>query len=224
MTDDPQKGSLVAIPAFNAAARLGPVIRACRELGFEVFVVDDGSTDGTGECARAAGADGARHERNRGKGAAIRTALEAFRKSERSFLVLMDADGQHDPLRIPDFVACARRTGADLVIGNRMAGARRMPWVRRATNRFMSWLIGRMAGCRVPDTQCGFRLVSRQFAEKFRPTTERYELESEMLIQAGRLGLRIESIPIPTVYAGEASHIHPLIDTLRFLRLVFRYL
>ena len=99
-----------------------------------------------------------------------------------------------------------------------------MPAVRRWTNQFTSWVVGRLAGCPIPDSQCGYRLVSRNFVERFRPTTSRFDLESEMLIQAGRLGMKIESVSISTIYKGQPSHIHPLWDTIRFFKLVVRYL
>ena len=84
----------------------------------------------------------------------------------------------------------------------------------------MSFLVGQ----KIPDTQCGYRLISLAFAKKFHPTTSRFDLESEMLIQARRLGMKIESIPIPTIYTDQSSHIQPLADTFRFIKLILRYL
>jgi len=215
---------LVAIPAYNEEKRIESVVRSCLATGSEVWVIDDGSMDLTAESAQKAGGVVIRHEKNMGKGKAIRTALDAFMRSEHEFLIFMDADGQHDPSFIPVFVQCARHSSAGIMVGNRMHSTVNMPLVRRWTNQFMSWLISCLAGRRIPDTQCGYRLVSRAFVERFRPTTNRFELESEMLIQAGKLGFAVESVPISTVYAGEASHIHPFVDTLRFICMVIRYL
>jgi len=214
---------VVAIPALNEEKHIGRVVQACIASGAEVWVVDDGSIDRTAEMVRQAGGRVIQHPRNLGKGMAIRTALDAFARSDREFLIFLDADGQHDPAFLQSFVDRAAASSAGIVLGNRIDDARRMPFVRRCTNRFMSWLISRLAGQCMPDTQCGYRLVSRAFARQFRPTTSRFELESEMLIQAGRLGFRIESVPISTIYRGEKSHIHPLPDTLRFFRMIFRY-
>jgi len=219
----PLSGVVVAIPACNEQARIGTVVGGCKARGIEIWVVDDGSSDRTADQARRAGARVFSHEKNLGKGMAIRTAMREFLKSSHDFLVFMDADGQHDPAHLPAFVETARSTGAALVVGNRMGAAEDMPWVRRLTNRFMSRVVSCFARQRVPDSQCGYRLVNREFAARFRPTTSRFDLESEMLIQAGRLNLRIESVPITTIYQKQASHIRPLRDTLRFLKLLARY-
>ena len=221
MTEVPPRGNAaVAIPAFNEAPRLANVIRGCRLVGLEIWVVDDGSTDGTGEIARREGAEVLRHERNLGKGAAIRTALTRFLASERRSLVFMDADGQHDPRFVADFL----RVGAtaDLVLGNRMANPGPMPLVRRWTNLTMSRLLEWVCGVPIPDSQCGYRLLSRRFAEAFHPTTAHFELESEMLVQAARLGFQIGEVSIPTVYGRAPSHIRPLRDTLRFFRFLLK--
>lgn len=216
MTEVPPRGNAaVAIPAFNEASRLANVIRGCRGFGLEVWVVDDGSTDATAEVAQREGAEVLRHERNLGKGAAIRTALRRFHESGLERLVLMDADGQHDPAFLPTFLRAGE--AADLVLGNRMADPGPMPLVRRLTNRTMSWLLGLLCGTPIPDSQCGYRLLSRRFAEAFHPTTAHFELESEMLVQATRLGFRIGAVPIPAVYGRAPSHIRPFRDTLRFL-------
>ena len=86
----------------------------------------------------------------------------------------------------------------------------------------MSWLVSLVAGQRVPDTQCGYRLIKRELLDKFDLHTANYEIESEMLIQAARLGAKIDSVPIKTVYTGTKSRINPLRDTLRFIRYIFK--
>jgi glycosyltransferase involved in cell wall biosynthesis len=213
---------IVAIPACNEESRIGAVVRGCREQGVEVWVVDDGSRDATAARSREAGARVIRHEQNVGKGMAIRTALAEFVGGDADFLVFLDADGQHDPAHLPEFVRRGVETGAALVVGNRMSHAEAMPRIRRWTNRTMSWIVSRLAGREVPDSQCGFRLVTREFAQRFRPTTAHFDLESEMLVVAGREGMRVEFVEIRTIYAGESSHIRPVRDTLRFLRFLWR--
>lgn len=213
---------IAAIPAFNEEVRIEGVVKGCLAQGVEVWVVDDGSWDATVARAGEAGARVIRHGRNGGKGMAIRTAFAEFLKSSSDYLITLDADGQHDPSHLPEFIRKAVATGAGIVVGNRMRHRESMPRVRRWTNQTMSWLISRLAGQDIPDTQCGYRLVTRAFAEQFRPTTAHFELESEMLVQAGRLGMRIETVEIRTIYAGEASHIHPVRDTLRFLKFLWK--
>lgn len=212
------------IPAFNEAERIATVIARARPHVSEVVVVDDGSEDETGPVARAAGAVVLTHSQNRGKGAAIVTALEYFAQTDAPLAVFLDADGQHAPEEIPKFIEAAHRTSADLIVGNRMSQTCHMPRLRLLTNRLTSWLTSRLAGQRIPDSQCGYRLLRREVLTALRLSGERFEAETEMLIQAGRGGYSILSIPVQTIYEpGRQSRIRPLRDTVRFLRLVWRY-
>ncbi len=220
----PERKVLALIPAYNEAGRVAEVVAAAARAVSRVVVIDDGSADATGEVARQAGAEILRHAHNRGKGAAIATALEYLRRSDAEYGVLLDADGQHDPAEIGKLVAAADEFRADVVVGNRMRATHDMPRVRRATNRFTSWVTSKLAGQDIPDSQCGFRLLRRTVVDSLKLTTGRFETETEMLIQAGRAGHRIVTVPIRTIYEGQASHIHPVRDTLRFFRLVLRYL
>ncbi len=214
---------IALIPAFNEAQRVGAVVTQARAHVAEVVVVDDGSADATSAVARAAGATVLAHSQNRGKGAAIVTALDYFRQSGAEAAILLDADGQHDPSEIPKFVAAAAATGADLVVGTRLADTKRMPWARLLANRVTSWVTSRLAHQRVIDSQCGFRLVRRPVLADLHLTLGRFETETEMLIQAGRAGHKIASVPVRTIYEGQPSHIHPGRDTVRFLRLAAKY-
>lgn len=217
-------GVIALIPAYNEAERIGRVIQQARAHVTEVVAIDDGSADQTSTVAREAGATVLRHEQNKGKGATILTGLDYFRRSVAEYAILLDADGQHDPAEIPKFVEEARRTGAGIVCGTRMEDTKEMPVVRKWTNRFTSWLTGKLARQPVPDSQCGYRLVARAVLPDLKLSTVRFETETEMLIQAGRAGHKIVSVPIRTIYvAGRNSHIQPCRDTVRFFRLVRKY-
>ena len=215
---------IALIPAYNEVARVGEVVTQARPQVDEVIVIDDGSDDGTAAAAEKAGAKVLRHEQNRGKGGAIATALDYFGRSDAEFAILLDADGQHDPAEIAKFVETAGREQADIVVGTRMGDTGDMPVVRRLTNEFTSWVTSRLAGQRIPDSQCGYRLLRRNVLEDLRLSTARFETETEMLIQAARAGHRIISIPIRTIYeSGHTSHIHPVRDTIRFFTFVRKY-
>jgi glycosyltransferase involved in cell wall biosynthesis len=217
--------TLALIPAYNEAARVGNVVAGARRHADEVVVVDDGSVDDTAAVAEKAGAKILRHGQNQGKGRAIATALDYFGRSGAEFAVLLDADGQHDPAEIPKFVEAARREEADVVVGNRMADTKDMPLVRKLTNQITTWMTVRLARQRIPDSQCGYRLLRRNVLKDLQFSTGHFETETEMLIQAGRAGHKIASLPIRVIYGDEAraSHIHPVRDTVRFFRLVARY-
>ncbi len=215
---------IALIAAHNEAARVGEVVAKTSRQVDEVVVIDDGSVDGTASVAEKAGAKVLRHEQNRGKGGAIATALDYFGHSDAELAILLDADGQHDPAEIAKFVETADHEKADIVVGNRMGDTGAMPVVRRLTNEFTSWVTSKLARQRIPDSQCGYRLLRRSILGDLRLSTARFETETEMLIQAARAGHKIISIPIRTIYeTGHASHIHPLRDTIRFFTFVRKY-
>jgi glycosyltransferase involved in cell wall biosynthesis len=213
---------LAVVPAYREAERIADVVRRAGEH-VPCLVVDDGSPDATAEAARQAGAEVVSHEVNRGKGAALKTGFAWARERGYHGAVTLDGDGQHDPASIPAFVAAAA-DGADVVVGRRADWAEHgMPWIRRATNRVTSWWVSRLAGCRVTDSQCGYRYISVKAWFDALPATDSYDAESEILIRAGRLGYNVREVPVPTIYAGEVSKIKPVAETLRFVRLVLRY-
>lgn len=212
------------IAAYHEEAHVGKVAERSRSQLDHVLVVDDGSTDSTAERAREGGAEVVVHPQNRGKGEAIKTGLRHWLvQPQIEFVVLLDADGQHSPDEIGRFLQAASRSDAGLFVGTRINDLRSMPFVRRKVNRYMSRRISRACGQEVPDTQCGYRMVHRALAPHLLVGTSRFDYETEMLFIASRQGFRIASVPISTIYSDEVSSIHPLRDTIRFLRLIRRY-
>ncbi|HUB68537.1 MAG TPA: glycosyltransferase family 2 protein [Candidatus Methylacidiphilales bacterium] len=204
---------LVIIPARNEAASIGRVVRGCCRAGFAVRVIDDTSSDGTALLARQAGADvvslaGSCH----GKTAALRHALAQL-PDQAEWLFFLDGDGQHDPDDLERFWEA--RHGADLVVGNRLPDAARMPWLRRWTNRAMSALL-RQSG--VADSQCGYRLVRRSWLGSWRPAGQHFQFETEMALLAASRSCRVVNLPIAATYGGEKSKIVPWRDALNFAR------
>ncbi len=214
------------VPAYNAAAHLGEVVeRLRRHVPREaIFVVDDGSTDATATVARDCGARVIVHGENRGKGAALDTGIREAARAGYEFVVTLDADGQHDPDDIPALVEAAERERADIVVGNRLAAPEGMPALRLWTNRVTSRVVSALARTSVADSQNGFRLIRTDVYLQLGVRSRRYEAESELLIRAGRMGARIASAPVRTIYGEEKSAIHPVVDTWRFVRLVVRAL
>jgi glycosyltransferase involved in cell wall biosynthesis len=214
----------VVIPAFNEEKHIGDVVSRTHATIDNVLVVDDGSSDATAERAREAGAEVIVHPKNRGKGETIKTGLRHWLERQFDFVIILDADGQHRPEEIDRFIDVAVSAAAPkLILGNRMNDVSSMPLVRRIVNRYMSNKISRLCGQKIPDTQCGFRMLHRQLIPDLLDGADRFEYETEMLIVASRKGLRIESVPITTVYSDEVSSIHPVRDTLRFFLLMRRY-
>jgi len=208
----------VVIPCLNEATAIEAIVRATREHLPTVIVVDDGSADDTAERAARAGAEVLRHDRQQGKGAALQTGLGRANQRGFAWAMTLDGDGQHSPEDIPAFLQHAGRTGTALVIGNRMGDAGRMPWLRRQVNRWMSRRLSRLAGCDLPDTQCGFRLFKLDAWSRLPISTRHFEIESEMLLAFVGAGHRVEFIPIQVIYKAEQSKIHPWRDTVRWFR------
>src|ERR1700693_4340846 len=149
---------LAIIPPYCEGRFIGQVVRQALQYVRTVLVVDDGSPDNTATEAKAAGAKVIRHSTNLGKGAALKTGLDYAVSIGADFFLFLDADGQHDPSEIPVLIDAINRSNADLVVGNRMGNLKSMPIIRRWTNLFMSWQIGRICKIPIPDSQCGFRL------------------------------------------------------------------
>ena len=219
----PRRDVCVIIPCYNEARTIARLIRAVKAHVTDVLVIDDCSTDGTAAQARAAGAIILSHARNMGKGVALKTGFTAAAKMKFKAAITLDGDGQHDSTEIPLFIEAYDRGNCALVIGNRMNDTRTMPRVRRITNRFSSWVISRMVGVPISDTQCGFRLIGLDFWQAVRLDSSRFDLESEILIKACRSGARISQVQIRTIYFGtDESKINPVLDTLRFFQLLWR--
>lgn len=213
----------VVIPAFHEEKHIADVVNRTRKELKNVLVVDDGSSDETSDRARDAGAEVIRHSQNQGKGETIKTGLRHWLEKGMSWVFILDADGQHRPEEIDNFMQAALIDGATLLVGNRMNDTSRMPLVRRMVNRYMSRRISKVCGQEIPDTQCGFRLVNRALIPDILGGTARFDYETEMLMIASSRGHRIESVPISTVYSDEVSSIHPIRDTIRFFKLMKRY-
>jgi glycosyltransferase involved in cell wall biosynthesis len=209
------------IPAYQAAARLGEVLLRLRALEPppEVLVVDDGSRDATAEVARQGGARVLSFAGNRGKGHALLAGFAVLRE-EFDGVVTLDADGQHPPECLPDF-ARAAEAGADLVLGRR-ARTPDMPFSRRFANGFSSGWATWLAGQTISDSQCGYRLHSARLLATTPLTPGRYEVETELVVRAARLGYRLAEVEIPTVYGEEKSQIHALRDVPRIVGTLVR--
>jgi len=188
------------------------------------LVIDDGSTDQTARIAQEAGAIVLESRRNLGKGASLLRGFDFCLKRNYAAVITMDGDGQHRTQDIKVFLEAADKEDAQIFVGNRMHRPKGMPILRWLTNIFMSWVISWVIRQKVADSQCGFRLIRREVLENIKLESKKYEIESEILIRAGRQGFKISSVPIESIYRGEKSQINPFIDTLRFIRFIIREL
>jgi len=218
--------TLVIVPCKNLENHVGNVVRAIDALGLglDVLVVNDGSTDETTSTARTAGAAVVEHAVNMGKGVALKTGFDYALEHDYEAVITMDGDEQHDAATIPAFLKALESGEWDVVVGSRMSEVKDMPGIRIWTNQTTSRVISLLARQGIPDSQSGYRIIRTTVLKGMELITKRYDTESEILIRAGRRGFRIGSIPIESIYTNGISHINPVVDTLRFLRLVWRSL
>lgn len=209
------------MPARDEAPRIANVVEGARRH-LPVVVVDDGSGDGTGDAARAAGAEVLRHPACRGKGEALRTGFREALARGASAVVTLDGDGQHDPVEIPRFLDAWREAGADLIVGAR--DFRAMPPARRLANTLGRRVLRWAAGADLPDNQSGYRLASRRLMEAMLEggTEPGFGFEVEEIVLCLSRGWPIRWVPIRTIYGEETSHIRPSAHVARFLRLARR--
>ena len=212
------------IPAYNEEKNIGSLVRGLLSMIKNVVVVDDGSSDRTARRARESGAVVLRYQLCRGKGAALRMGYDFCLSQGFDAVLNLDGDGQHDWREAEKFFKIAAESKTGIIIGNRMGDIKGMPRLRLLTNRVTSSIISFLVKQKIEDSQCGYRLVQRPVLEKVKLCTAHFDTESELLIKAGRLGFKIISVPIDTIYRGEVSKINRVLDTCRFIRLIWRSL
>lgn len=218
----------IIIPAYHPESGHLPellerITRTAYRQGTRITIVDDGSVPPIRLPAGYPMATVLRHPRNFGKGAALKTGFGYLLKNTRvNWIATLDADLQHPPEKIPEFLEAARAASWDLVVGYRQRDPRRMPPHRILSNSLTSLIISLLTGTLVRDSQCGFRLIHRRVLEQIQLSENRFHLESEMLIKAGWSRFRIGFVAIPTIYNGQKSAISHVADTLNFISLIGR--
>jgi len=214
----------VLIPAYRARATVGELVSRLRSLHptLPVLVVDDGSGDGTDEVARKAGAQVMALPVNGGKGTALAAGFDLAAGQGWEWVIAMDADGQHPPEEVCRFLSYSPSDRCGLVVGARELRPRSMPWPRVCSNRLTTFLLELQAGCRLWDSQCGFRMYRLGAVRSAQlPRTGRFEWESGALVRMAGSGWAVERVGISTLYGPVGSHIRPWRDTARFVRLWF---
>ena len=212
------------IPALNAERTISRIVAESRRHIEPVVVIDDGSSDATGDAAASVGATVLRHLGNRGKGAALKTGFAWALANGFDAVITLDADGQHLPREIGKFIEEWRASGADLIIGGRSHLFEQMLARRRNANRFSAWSISKFSGVAITDSQSGFRLYSANVLRNVSLRTDGFDMESEVIVLAGKRGFRIVTIPIELGFVDgvATSHYKPLKDTLRIAWTVIR--
>lgn len=206
--DDQQK-IVVIIPCFNEEATIGSVIVKARKYADEIVVIDDGSADGTVKVAKDIGATVISHRMNLGKSAAIKTGFKYALKTDFSFAVTLDGDGQHDAHEIPRMITQLHEKNSDVVIGLRSGKRTEMPLYRRVGKRVLDYATSLGNGGMVTDSQSGFRVFSKKALMGITPKLRgsAFSTESEQLMIASDLGFSVDTFPITCKYhsVGDGS-------------------
>jgi glycosyltransferase involved in cell wall biosynthesis len=216
----------IIIPAFNAESTISGVLEEVGGLGFPLLVVNDGSTDSTGDLLDRLTVTKIRHPVNMGKGAALRSGFAWAVKNGFTGVITLDSDGQHDPTAIPFVAATAEKEGFDLLIASRKSQFEQMSGLRKYWNRFGVWCFLKRTGFSVDDSQSGFRFYSSRLLREIELTSTGYEMEMEILMKAWRNGFRVGSIPVAARVAdGRAtSHYRPVRDTWKICMTFLKYM
>jgi glycosyltransferase involved in cell wall biosynthesis len=198
---------LTALPVYNEVRYVDAVLDEVSEYSPEILVVDDGSTDGTGELLAARNdIHVVRHPQNRGYGAGLKTAFDFASRNGYEYLVTIDCDGQHEPQRIPEFVSACE--GVDIVSGSRylqqFAGDSRPPADRQRINQQITEELNRRLGLELTDAFCGFKAYRVSALRTLRLTETGYAMPIELWVQAVAAGLTMIELPVPLIYLDES--------------------
>ncbi|MBN2279159.1 MAG: glycosyltransferase family 2 protein [Candidatus Marinimicrobia bacterium] len=210
----------VIVPVYNDHQKLSSLVGQIRNLfpSLMIILVDDGSED---KVDRIEDTILLRHEKNLGKGEAIRTGIRYALTSGCDYAIFMDADLQHEPASLQDFMDIQIQTNADLVLGKRDFNFHNMPFLRYLSNTITSKLISLRTGKKISDSQCGFRLMKLLSFDFTNYKYAGFQLESEILIRCLLAEKKVKEVPIPTKYSNEKSSINYIPDTLKFIKLYF---
>ena len=216
----------IVIPAFNEARTIRAVAeRALRESSL-VVVVDDGSTDETCNALAGLPVVVVRHDRNRGKAAALWTGFDVALTSEADYVATLDGDGQHDAVDLRRLAVEAGKHPHSIIIGARLIDRVNAPFGRRIANAFADFWISWAAGYPIADSQSGERIYPAQLLRLIEAAHDRrssFTFESEVLIRGACLGYSSVSVPIRTIYmgaSGRQSHFRPVRDVWRIVLMV----
>lgn len=214
----------IVIPAYNEAATIRDIAERALRHGKAVIVVDDGSRDGTARALEGLAVQLLRNEENQGKAAALWRGAQAALANGVDAVITLDGDGQHVPEDIPRLIAVAQQNPGSIVIGARLADRHAIPKLRYFANRVAVFVLSWACGQRLDDSQSGFRIYPAELLRVLVIPHDRahsFVFESEVLIEAARLGHPCVMVPIAAIYrpGARASHFRHL-DALRIARMV----
>jgi glycosyltransferase involved in cell wall biosynthesis len=208
-----QPKTIAAIPCYNEERHIGDIVDEANKYVDQVIVIDDGSSDNTAQVAEAAGALVIRHKVNKGKGMAINTAFKWARENYVQAVVLLDGDGQHEPMDIPYVVTPVLEGKVDVVVGSRFLSTKnRIPRYRTMGQHVLTFVTNLSSGLKLTDCQSGFRAFSGRAIDALYFTQPRPgDVECEMQFLMNENQLRVAEVPITVNYDDRAKR-NPVIQ------------
>ncbi len=200
---------IVGMPAYNEENYVGSVVLQARQFADEVVVVDDGSSDRTAQVARLAGATVVQHRKNSGYGATVQTVLAEAKKRNPDVLVLLDADGQHNPEEISS-LAGTIFAGSDVAVGSRKLKSEDIPAYRKLGQNVISYFTRVLSRSTLSDTESGFRAFSRRALNVLEPKEQGMAISAETISEATAKGLKVAEVPVSAIYTGDGSTLNPV--------------
>lgn len=198
--------TVACIPAFNVANQISDVIKKSQKFVDIVIICDDGSSDTTSTNAELSGALVIKHEKNRGKGAALKTLFQKAKELEADIIITIDGDGQFLPEEITKLSEPIKTNQFDVVIGNRFLDKHEMPAYRKIGNKMLDKFTKLAADLPFEDTQSGFRAYSKNAIEKISFSTNGFGVDSEILVDAVNKGLKVTEQYVTVIYdTGEKT-------------------
>ena len=192
--------TIACIPAFNEATGIAKLIKKTLEYVDGVIVCDDGSTDDTAQIAKLAGATVIKHEKNHGKGYALRSLFEHSLENDADIIVTIDGDGQFLPEEIPFLLKSLEENHLDIVVGYRFGDKTEMPKYRKVGNKLLDSVTKLASDIGIRDTQSGFRCYTRKAIELIQFKNNGFAADSEILINASKKGLSIGEQKVTVIY------------------------
>ena len=207
MNKDSNKQILAIIPCYNEEVTIGSVVLKTKRYVNQVLVVDDGSTDDTVRVAKEAGAIIISHKKNMGKSSSIKTGFKYALTNNFDYVVTLDGDGQHNPDEIPYLLKHLMTNNHDISIGLRSGKDTEMPFWRKIGKRILDYATSLGNGGYVTDSQSGFRVFNKKSVKLLvsKLNGDNFSLESEQLIKAHELGLKVAHTNITCKYKNLES-------------------
>ncbi len=209
------------IPFYNEQSTLKSLVQQTLPFVDLIIFVDDGSTDNSSnQIPQSDKIFLINHDRNLGKGAALKTGLLKSIELNSEITITLDADLQHDPNSIKDFVNSIHKF--DCIIGERSRKETEMPFARKMSNFLTSKLLSIKTGYNIKDSQCGFRSFRTKILNDILPNYSGFEAESEMIVKLCKKNYRLSFIKIPTIYGNDNSKMRAMPAIIGFIKVLFK--